>query len=92
MFRPDSDLVGRWQVEYQNEFLGEKMLVQHMESWDTFLTLSFQERLRLVSFDNVCSALRRDFWGKCPFHALTFASRESVKLRTWDESNPTWVG
>lgn len=71
--RPDSDLVGRWQVEYQSEFLGEKMLVQHMESWDTFLTLSFQERLRLVSFDNVCSALRRDFWEKCPFYPLPFA-------------------
>jgi rhamnosyltransferase len=71
--RPDSDLVGRWQVEYRNEFLGEKMRVQQMESWDAFLTLSFEERLRVVSFDNVCSALRRDFWEKCPFQPLPFA-------------------
>jgi rhamnosyltransferase len=71
--RPDSDLLGRWQVEYQNEFLGENIRVQRMESWDAFLTLSFEERLRLVSFDNVCSALRRDFWETCPFRPLPFA-------------------
>lgn len=71
--RPDCDLLGRWQVEYQNEFLGDNIRVQRMESWDAFLTLSFEERLRLVSFDNVCSALRRDFWEKCPFRALPFA-------------------
>jgi len=71
--RPDCDLVGRWQVDYRSEFLGEKLRVQQMDSWDTFLTLSFEERLRLVSFDNVCSALRRDVWEKCPFQPLPFA-------------------
>jgi glycosyltransferase involved in cell wall biosynthesis len=71
--RPDSDLLGRWQVEYQNEFLGDKIRIQRMESWDEFLGLSFEERLRLVSFDNVCSALRRDFWETCPFRPLPFA-------------------
>jgi glycosyltransferase involved in cell wall biosynthesis len=71
--RADCDLAGRWQVEYRSEFLGERVRVQQMESWDTFLTLSFQERLRSVSFDNVCSALRRDFWEQCPFQALPFA-------------------
>jgi glycosyltransferase involved in cell wall biosynthesis len=71
--RADSDLVGRWQVEYRSEFLGEKMRVQQMGSWDIFLTLSFEDRLRLVSFDNVCSALRRDFWERSPFQPLPFA-------------------
>ena len=71
--RPDSDLVGRWQVEYRSEFLGGNKRVQQMESWDTFLTFSLEERLRLVSFDNVCSALRRSFWERCPFQPLPFA-------------------
>jgi rhamnosyltransferase len=71
--RPESDLVGRWQVEYRNEFLGENIRIQEMKSWDSFLTLSFEERLRLVSFDNVCSALRRNIWEKCPFQPLLFA-------------------
>jgi rhamnosyltransferase len=71
--RPESDLVGRWQVEYRNDFLGDKIRIQEMESWDAFLALSFEERLRLVSFDNVCSALRRDVWEKYPFQALPFA-------------------
>jgi rhamnosyltransferase len=71
--RPESDLVGRWQVEFRNYFLGNELRVQQMDSWENFLTLDFQERLRLVSFDNVCSALRRDFWEKCPFQPLPFA-------------------
>ena len=71
--RPESDLVGRWQVEFRNSFLGDKLRVQEMDSWENFLTLSLEERLRLVSFDNVCSALRRDFWEKCPFQPLPFA-------------------
>jgi rhamnosyltransferase len=71
--RPDSDIAGRWQVEYRSEFLGEETRIQEMASWDDFLTLNFEQRLRLVSFDNVCSALRRDFWEKCPFKPLLFA-------------------
>jgi glycosyltransferase involved in cell wall biosynthesis len=71
--RPDSDPVGRWQVQYRKRFLGEEMRVQELENWDHFTSLSFQERLRLVSFDNVCSALRREFWEKNPFQRLPFA-------------------
>ncbi|MDP8983079.1 MAG: glycosyltransferase [Acidobacteriota bacterium] len=71
--RPDSDPVGRWQVEYRNRFLGEEMRVQELENWDQFRSLSFQDRLRLVSFDNVCSALRREFWERSPFEPLPFA-------------------
>jgi glycosyltransferase involved in cell wall biosynthesis len=80
--RPDCDLVGRWQAEYRSGFLGEKMRVQQMESWDTFLTLSFEERLRLVSFDNVCSALRRDVWERYPFHPVPFAEDLDWGVRT----------
>ncbi len=71
--RSDSDPVGRWQIEYRKRFLGEAMRVQELESWEDFTSLNFQERLRLVSFDNVCSALRREFWEKNPFQQLPFA-------------------
>jgi rhamnosyltransferase len=71
--RPDSDPVGRWQVEYRKRFLGEEKRVQELENWAHFTSLSFQERLRLVSFDNVCSALRREFWEHSPFQRLPFA-------------------
>jgi GT2 family glycosyltransferase len=71
--RPDGDPMGRWQVEYRKRFLGEKIRVEELESWEHFASLSFQERLRLVSFDNVCSALRREFWEQNPFHRLLFA-------------------
>jgi len=69
--RPDSDPVARWQCEYRNRLLGEAARVQELQSWQHFETLDFQERLRLASFDNVFSALRRDFWSsalsaQCP--------------------------
>jgi rhamnosyltransferase len=71
--RPDSDPVGQWQVEYRNRFLGEDMRVQELEGWDHFMTLTFQERLRLASFDNVCSGIRREYWEKNPFEPMPFA-------------------
>lgn len=71
--RPDGDSVARWQCEYRNRFLGEDARVQELESWEHFETLGFQERLRLASFDNVFSTLRRDFWEQCPFRAMSFA-------------------
>lgn len=71
--RGDSDPVGRWQVEYRNQFLGESVLVQELDNWEHFLHLDFQERLRLASFDNVCSAIRREFWEISPFQAVAFA-------------------
>ncbi len=71
--RPDSDPVGRWQVEYRARFLGEERRVQELDGWEKFEAMDFQERLRLASFDNVCSALRRQFWEKHPFRAISFA-------------------
>lgn len=71
--RGDSDPVGRWQVEYRNQFLGDAVLIQELENWNHFLGLDFQERLRLASFDNVCSAIRRDFWETSPFQPVVFA-------------------
>ena len=71
--RPDSDPLGRWQVEYRRRFLGEELRVQELESWEHFTSLGFQERLRLASFDNVCSALRRESWEQSPFQRISFA-------------------
>ncbi len=71
--RPDSDSVARWQCEYRSRFLGEEARIQELESWEYFETLGFQERLSLASFDNVFSALRRDFWEQCPFRTMSFA-------------------
>lgn len=71
--RPDCDPVARWQCDYRNRFLGEVARVQELESWEHFETLSPQERLRVASFDNVFSVLRRGFWEHCPFRAMSFA-------------------
>jgi glycosyltransferase involved in cell wall biosynthesis len=71
--RPDSDAVARWQCDYRNRFLGDGARVQELESWEHFETLGSEERLRLASFDNVFSVLRRSFWEQCPFRAMSFA-------------------
>jgi glycosyltransferase involved in cell wall biosynthesis len=69
---PNADPVARWDVEYRNRFLGDVVRVEELESWDHFLSLTFEERLRVASCDNVCSAMRRDFWERCPFRILPF--------------------
>lgn len=79
--RPDSDPFSRWQCDYRNRFLGEAARVQELESWKHFEALGSQERLRLASFDNVFSVLRRDFWEQCPFRALSFAEDLDWGLR-----------
>lgn len=71
--RPDSDPIARWQVEYRIRFLGESKRTQELNDWRQFLNLGFQDRLRLASFDNVCSALRRCFWEAHPFRTIAFA-------------------
>src|SRR5579885_1045860 len=71
--RPDSDPVGCWQVRYHNQFLGDALAVRECSDWKSFQELTFEQRLRLASFDNVCSALRRDYWQDQPFQPLSFA-------------------
>lgn len=71
--RPDSDPFSRWQCDYRNGLLGEEARVQELESWEHFEALGFRERLRLASFDNIFSVLRRGFWEQCPFRAISFA-------------------
>ena len=71
--RPDADPLARWEVDYRNRFLGDQFLVRQVDPWEKFRTLSFEERLRTASFDNVCSALRRSVWERQPFRALVFA-------------------
>lgn len=71
--RADSNAVARWQVEYRIRFLGDRPRVQEVCDWEHFLDLGFQERLRLASFDNVCSGIRRSFWETHPFRPVSFA-------------------
>jgi rhamnosyltransferase len=71
--RPDADPFGRWEVEWANRFMGERPLVREVEKWDDFLALSLHERLQLAWFNNVCSAVRRDFWERQPFRSVAFA-------------------
>jgi len=71
--RADSDPFGRWQQEYRNGVFGEGTRIQELADWSVFATLGYEDRLRLVSFDNVCSAIRREFWDANPFRPQPFA-------------------
>lgn len=71
--RRDSDALGRWQVEYRNRVFGDERRIQELGDWEHFSALDFQERLLVASFDNVCSAIRREFWDEHPFQRLPFA-------------------
>ena len=71
--RPDADLVGRWDVEWGDRFLGQQFQVREVPRWEDFLTWDYETRLRTAWFNNVCSAVRRRFWEKQPFRAVSFA-------------------
>lgn len=79
--RPDADPIGRWEVEWGNRFLGEKLVVQEVVNCDDFLALDYEQRLRIAWFNNVCSAVRREFWERHPFRSVPFAEDVDWSLR-----------
>ena len=69
---PHADPVARWEVAAHDAIVSGPRLFKRY-SWRDPLRGDFQERLRNVAFDNVCSALRRSAWEKFPFARVEFA-------------------
>jgi rhamnosyltransferase len=71
--RPQCDIVGRWEIQHHNSYLGQEFATRSIPDWDSFRRLSLQERFFACNFDNVCSAIRRSAWEEYPFRPLAFA-------------------
>jgi len=78
---PDGDRVGRWETTQLARSVGEHRQWKRLESWDEFLTWDIARRFQSVSFDNVCSAVRRSAWERLPFSRIDFGEDLDWSLR-----------
>ncbi len=69
---PDADFLGRWETTQLAKILGTQPRRKQMASWTEFLSLDLGRRFASVSFDNVCSAVRRTTWEAMPFAPIDF--------------------
>ena len=79
--RPDADAVGRWETLAQRDLLGPSARVSEVRDWSAFETLSREDRLRLVTSNNVACVLRREAWEALPFSDTAFGEDLDWGLR-----------
>jgi hypothetical protein len=70
--RPDADLLARWEICDLDRRIDKGRRVKRIHSLAEFLTWDFKRRFDCVTFDNVCSAMRRSAWERFPFSRLEF--------------------
>ncbi len=68
----DADFVGRWEATQLGKKFGLERRCKRLTSWKEFLSWDFPRRFESVSFDNVCSAIRRRAWEEQPFSRIDF--------------------
>lgn len=85
--RSTADVVTNWEVVNHNRILGLEPNVRFMPDWSEFEHLSFEKKLFLCNFDNVCSAIRRSTWEKYPFRPLAFAEDLDWGVRVLQAGN-----
>ncbi|WP_165972162.1 glycosyltransferase family 2 protein [Paenibacillus piri] len=68
----DADLFARFEVDYHSQYLGDKPVIQSIESMEILDSLSFDDALRRIRFDNVCAIYSRDHLLKYPFPDVPF--------------------
>lgn len=68
--RPDANLIARWETDYHSQVFDKGMREKHMPPPEEFARLDFNQQVEIISFDNVCSAMRRSAWERFPFSRL----------------------
>ena len=79
--RPDADAVGRWETLAQCGLLGPSARVSEVRDWSAFNSLSREDRLRLVTSNNVACVMRREVWEALPFSNTAFGEDLDWGLR-----------
>lgn len=69
----DADAMGRFEVEFHSEYLGNKPYLKNVESPDAFNNLSYADALHKIRHDNVCAIYRRNLLERYPFPDINFA-------------------
>ena len=79
--RPDADAVGRWETLAQGDLVGPAARISEVRDWSAFQTLSREDRVRLVTSNNVACVMRREAWEKLPFSDMAFGEDLDWGLR-----------
>ena len=65
--------MGRFEVEFHGEYMGNKPYLKYVESSDTFNNLSYDDALHKIRHANVCAIYRRNLLERYPFPDVEFA-------------------
>lgn len=69
----DADLYARFEVEYHSKYLGDKPVIQQIDSIESFREMNYRDALRIIRLDNVCAIYRKELLLKRPFPEVDFA-------------------
>lgn len=86
--RPDADLMARWETHYHNRMFDKGVRKKRLPPADKFAQLDFNQQIEIISFDNVCSALRRTTWQQFPFARVDFGEDLEWSYRVMKSGNP----
>jgi len=86
--RKDADLVAKWETEFCTYTSDGQVVRKVLPPWSEFSQLDFVTKIRLVGFDDVCSAMRRTVWEKFPFSPVEFAEDLDWSLRVMKSGYP----
>lgn len=70
--RPDANLIARWETEHQARLSARGPRKKHFPSPAEFARLDISGKVEVISFDNVCSAMRRSAWEEFRFPCVNF--------------------
>lgn len=68
----EADLFAWFETTAHREMLGERTLIQEVDSRESFLRMPYERALRLIRCDNVCALYRRDILTRFPFPDVVF--------------------
>ncbi|MBI4483389.1 MAG: glycosyltransferase [Acidobacteria bacterium] len=70
--RENAGLIARWEIQQHYRVFYENSRVKKMEEPEGYRRLPLEQRIKLIAFDNVCSAIRRRVWEEVPFPPARF--------------------
>lgn len=68
----DANAYARFEVDYHNEYLGNKEIIKYIDSKGEYDLLDYNSALKKIRFDNVCAIYNRKILQQIPFPEVGF--------------------
>ncbi len=87
--RRDADFMASWQTDLLNGLSSDSLpQKKRIPPAREFRRMDFNRQIQIISFDNVCSAMRRSVWEQFPFSPVEFAEDLDWSYRVMREGHP----